>query len=510
MANANFTIEATASQPPGYDATLGQTLTLQLEDQPALDITSTRYSVGQYSKGAPALTFSGSGVPATPQGTVTVTMPGSGMHTYQLICTTSDGTRTYITSRIVAIRSVGGLRKILAAESTEYDPTFGWADALNEALDASASAAGVVAPDPNTIAKRGAAGQLYGTRFAASQTGIPTIGLLSATAAAQAFVTYLYNDGIADRDKLAIWHDGANALWLGKDSATNGPATVGLMCGSGATYSIHEGRHLFFGSTVDLGPCALVTPWFVATGTIVAGSPDVFTPDLENGSAQTVVLSGDTTIANPANVTVGGTYKVHVVLTAGTEAVSWGANYIFDDQHPNPLPVAGGSGTVFYFEARDVDAAGILHCVDRSWDASQTQVGTGNGGITTLLSGTIKVEVNDGADTAFIGDPTASITIDRGANEIRSSAGTAVKLGSSQIAQIAVTLIGGTKTQASGLDLSDAKIVGVYLSAINGSPVQGEPLVAISTNDIVVTSYIGGAQAATDVCTYTVTLIGAV
>ncbi len=71
-----------------------------------------------------------------------------------------------------------------------------------------------------------------------------------------------------------------------------------------------------------------------------------------------------------------------------------------------------------------------------------------------------------------------------------------------------VTLVGGTKTQASGKDLSGATIVGVQLTT--PTTAVGSPSCAISANSVVCTSYAAGAiQAVTDASTYTVTLVGA-
>ena len=70
-----------------------------------------------------------------------------------------------------------------------------------------------------------------------------------------------------------------------------------------------------------------------------------------------------------------------------------------------------------------------------------------------------------------------------------------------------VTLVGGTKTQASGADLSEAVIVGCYLKT--PATACGFPAPSISGNNVVITSYAANAtQAATDASTYTVILAG--
>ena len=143
MANAKSTISGDPSSNAGYDATAGAVLDLQLENQPSLDVYKTQFSVGRATSGAPALTFSpSSGLASPPNGIVSVTMPGSGVHGYELICTVNDGVDTsgvmrpeYRSSRIVAIRdSVTGKRKIIVGETTEYDAVYGWTEAFNEAV----------------------------------------------------------------------------------------------------------------------------------------------------------------------------------------------------------------------------------------------------------------------------------------------------------------------------------------------------------------------------------------
>jgi hypothetical protein len=80
------------------------------------------------------------------------------------------------------------------------------------------------------------------------------------------------------------------------------------------------------------------------------------------------------------------------------------------------------------------------------------------------------------------------------------------------LAFVDVTLVSGTKTLASGLDLSGASIVGApRLKALNSTPVLGAQILSsISGNNIVLTSYTAaGAAATTDVSTWTVCLSGA-
>jgi hypothetical protein len=145
MATADFTINATAHSTLGYDAEHDEVLTLALEN-PGLDVERVRFSVTQTSEDADDLTFSptsgGFGVPATPSGSVTVTMPSSGVQTWKITCEVNEGrdsngrtNRDYTRSRIVAIRSPNlSLRKWIPGEVTEYHVK-GWTADQNQSVD---------------------------------------------------------------------------------------------------------------------------------------------------------------------------------------------------------------------------------------------------------------------------------------------------------------------------------------------------------------------------------------
>lgn len=143
MGIADFTITADPSSNAGYDATAGEVLTLQLENLPATDVYRVQWSVSQYSKDMPAITFSPvSGEPATPGGTVTATCPASGTHSLIIDCLVNNGVdqngvtqASYQSARCVVIRSPGGLGKIVPAERTEYDTANGWTGRVNEMID---------------------------------------------------------------------------------------------------------------------------------------------------------------------------------------------------------------------------------------------------------------------------------------------------------------------------------------------------------------------------------------
>lgn len=143
MANAKFKISGSLSIEGGYDATHDEVLELQLEDQPPVDVFKCQYTIGQFTPDAPTPTFGSPMGIASPVGSIVeLTMPGSGIHLYELTCTVNNGKDAegkpradYVSSRIVAIRSDQGLRKILAGETTEYDANQGWATAVNEIVE---------------------------------------------------------------------------------------------------------------------------------------------------------------------------------------------------------------------------------------------------------------------------------------------------------------------------------------------------------------------------------------
>jgi hypothetical protein len=144
MSDAKFRINSSASSAGGFDATNGQVLTLQLEASPGLDIETVLYSVSQFTKNAPSLTFSNPS-PQPPTTAITVAMPAAGNHTYILRSVINGGVdklnkkvAAFTHERIVAIRNSLGKRKIPPAETQQYDATFGWTEAFNETIDGAA------------------------------------------------------------------------------------------------------------------------------------------------------------------------------------------------------------------------------------------------------------------------------------------------------------------------------------------------------------------------------------
>ena len=184
MANlARFTIDAVGSSPPGYDANPGDTLTLLLEQRSG---TVNRWTVQVYgpansdapaaSKNAPLLTLvgatSGERVDATtPASAITTTLPGSRAHSWRVRSLVNGGIDAfgqpnpdYVFERVVAIRSAGGLRKVVAGEGTAYAAR-GVPDAQNDVVDVNPSGGGV-----STVFGRGGPNvTAQGGDYAASQ-----------------------------------------------------------------------------------------------------------------------------------------------------------------------------------------------------------------------------------------------------------------------------------------------------------------------------------------------------
>ena len=174
---AKFTINGAASvdsnNNAGVNVTNGQTLTLTLETNPA-PVLSATYDVYDpsdtssptKSKDAPNIVFTGSSTPtevlANPNGSVTIDMPGSGVHSYVIRCTVSlGGTATDHTyERLVAIQAstVPAIRKTVPNETNQYDQD-GFSDELNDMVDAIVSAASST-HDPITLASSATVGGL--------------------------------------------------------------------------------------------------------------------------------------------------------------------------------------------------------------------------------------------------------------------------------------------------------------------------------------------------------------
>ena len=143
MAFADFLINGSPQSNLGFDALAGDTLVLQLASAPALDSARVAYSVVIGSLKAPDVVFDPpNGHPATPTGQVKVQLPPKGVHSYLFQCEVNEGRNTrgeldpeFTRQRLVGIRSpLAGLRKMLPAESTQYDAR-GWSDEQNREVD---------------------------------------------------------------------------------------------------------------------------------------------------------------------------------------------------------------------------------------------------------------------------------------------------------------------------------------------------------------------------------------
>jgi len=132
--DAKFSISGDPFSNGGYVATNAEVLTLQLEASPGLDILGVTYSVSTDSFNAPTIVFSDPS-PDPPTGAITVPMPASGIHTFLISATIVTSAGIDIKTRAVAILTAAGTRKIAAAETTEFDPEWGWTEAFAQMVD---------------------------------------------------------------------------------------------------------------------------------------------------------------------------------------------------------------------------------------------------------------------------------------------------------------------------------------------------------------------------------------
>jgi|SRR6187551_2988400 len=162
MADALFTINADSSDQ-GFDADPDAELVLRLKQLPPAGVSTVLFQVfsadgfdpelgiaanpPRCSPGAPALTLVGatSGPAVSPisvDGTVAVTLPSEGGHSWIVRCVVNGGMGTLpdgrtgprpqlVHERMIAVRDVNGCRAVVATETTQYDND-GWAGALNE------------------------------------------------------------------------------------------------------------------------------------------------------------------------------------------------------------------------------------------------------------------------------------------------------------------------------------------------------------------------------------------
>jgi hypothetical protein len=180
---AKFTINASASSPGGFSATVSQVLTMALEGGPANVVNRWTLQVFDAadassplaSKNAPSLTLvggtSGQKVDAATPGTsITTTMPSSGVHSWLVRSLVNGGLNAkgkadpeYVYERLVYIPTGSALRKVIATEGTAASSR-GWADAQNDLIDAGAGplTAPGGASDANKVAQANGSGTNLG------------------------------------------------------------------------------------------------------------------------------------------------------------------------------------------------------------------------------------------------------------------------------------------------------------------------------------------------------------
>lgn len=164
---ARFTVNGLASSLRGVDLANGAPVTLALEAVSSLvqratfEVYNAADSASPLaSKDAPSLSLVGATTgpkvdAATPAASVTATLPASGAHSYMVRCTVNGGLNAkgkpdanLVFERVVAIRTAGGRRKVIASEGTQYEVA-GWAGAQNDdadALEGGGTAAAIPAP----------------------------------------------------------------------------------------------------------------------------------------------------------------------------------------------------------------------------------------------------------------------------------------------------------------------------------------------------------------------------
>jgi hypothetical protein len=165
VAQALFDINADGGNQ-GFAATNSQVLTLRLRQQPPLGVATVLFQVfnpagfdptlriaanpPRASLAAPALTVVGatsgpSASPATVDGSVTITMPATGSHSWIVRCVVNGGLRTLpggqqvvdptlIHERGVYVPTVLGARKVVCTELRQFSDD-GWAGALGNIPD---------------------------------------------------------------------------------------------------------------------------------------------------------------------------------------------------------------------------------------------------------------------------------------------------------------------------------------------------------------------------------------
>lgn len=165
MASALFDVNADGGNQ-GFQATNAQVLTLRLRQQPPIGVNTLLFQVfdpagfnpllgiaanpPRASKSAPTLTIVGATAgqavsPVSVDGSVNVTLPGTGSHSWIVRCVVNGGMKTLpsgdqvvdptlIVERGIWIPTVLGARKVVCTETRQFSDG-GWADALTDLPD---------------------------------------------------------------------------------------------------------------------------------------------------------------------------------------------------------------------------------------------------------------------------------------------------------------------------------------------------------------------------------------
>jgi hypothetical protein len=159
---ADFWIEDSPPSNLGYDANAGDDLALRFATPDAPDVYKVEYQVHDGTGGLlasldapPAQLVPAGGVPDAPSDVVRVQIPATGVHTYLVRCVANDGVDAatgrivpeWTRERVVAVRSLGGLRKVIPGERQQYSAR-GYIDEQNRLVDAVSG--GVSLPPPSS------------------------------------------------------------------------------------------------------------------------------------------------------------------------------------------------------------------------------------------------------------------------------------------------------------------------------------------------------------------------
>lgn len=161
---ADFWIEDSPPSDLGYDAAPGSELALRFATPDAPDVYKIEFQVHDGADAIlasldapPAQLVPGSGVPTAPADVVRLQTPGAGIHTYLVRCVANDGVDTttgrvvpeWTRERVVAVRGLGGLRKVIPGERQQYSAR-GYIDEQNRLVDAVSGGATLPPPTPST------------------------------------------------------------------------------------------------------------------------------------------------------------------------------------------------------------------------------------------------------------------------------------------------------------------------------------------------------------------------